>query len=88
MVDDEFMLSTIDNPFNPFEDYDEWNRFDEDKGYFSNSLLARIAISSDELSEADQLLIINDAIDEIVKENASGIHVKVYKDQIVVPRVV
>ena len=87
MSSEKFRLSTIDNPFNPFKSFDEWNEFDESKGYFSNSLLARIAISSDELSEADQLLIIEDAIDEIIKENASGIHVKVYPDQEIIPRI-
>ena len=85
---EEFMLSTIDNPYNPFDHYDEWLVYDETHGYYSNSLLARILITSEELSEADQALDVERAIDEIVKENALGLHVKVYKDQIVVPRVV
>ena len=87
MLAERYMLSTIDNPFNPFTQYDEWNAWDESAGYYSNSLLARIAISSDELSDADQLLAIELAIDEIIQENASGVHVKVYPDQIIVPRV-
>lgn len=86
MATEQFMLSTIDNPFSPFTHYDEWNTWDEANGYYSNSLLARIVVDSDELSEADQLLSIDYAIDEIVKENVSGMHVKVYKDQIIIPR--
>ena len=27
---DQFMLSTIDNPFNPFVDFDSWKNFDDD----------------------------------------------------------
>ena len=83
---EEFMLSTIDNPYNPFDHYDEWLVYDETHGYYSNSLLGRIVVSSDELSEADQDLDVERAITEIIQENASGVHVKVYKGQAVMPR--
>lgn len=48
----EMMLTTIDNPFNPFTQWDEWKRYDEDKKYYTCSYLARIAKTSDDLSEA------------------------------------
>lgn len=76
---DEVMLTTIDNPNNPFTHYDEWLEFDESSGYYSNSLLGRIAVSSEDMSEADQELEYIRAIDEIVTENVSGVHRKVYK---------
>lgn len=75
---EKFMLTTVDNPFNPFFEYEEWLNFDETEGYFSNELLARVVISSDEISEADQLLAIEYAIDEIIKENVSGMHKKAF----------
>ena len=65
------MLTTIDNPYNPFTQFDEWRVYDETNGYYSSSLLARIAYHSDELSEADQEVAIETAIDEIVKEDAT-----------------
>ena len=34
-------LTTKDNPYSFFKEYDEWNAFDEDKGYFTNALVAR-----------------------------------------------
>ena len=74
------MLTTIDNPYNPFTQFDEWFAFDESKGYHSCSYLARIARSSDELSEADESLAIESAIDEIVKFNILGIYKKVTKE--------
>lgn len=65
------MLTTIDNPYNPFNQFDEWRMYDETNGYYSSALLARIAYHSDELSEADQEIAIETAIDEIVKEDAT-----------------
>ena len=73
----KFALTTIDNPFNPFTDYDRWNAYDEAQGYFTSNFLARIVITSSDLSEADQDLAIENAIDEIVRENVLGIYRKV-----------
>lgn len=72
------MLTTIDNPFNPFTQFAEWYAYDEAAGHHSTSLLDRIAVTSDELSESEQDYAIERAIDEIVTENVSGLHRKVY----------
>lgn len=71
------MLTTVDNPFNPFTHFDQWYAYDEQLGYHTTSFLARIAKTSDELSEADQHVAIENAIDEIVKENVLGLYRKV-----------
>jgi len=76
----EVMLTTIDNPFDPFTEYEEWYRFDEDKGYHSTSYLARIAKTSPELSEEDYRLEVENAIDDIIRLNILGIYKKVEKD--------
>lgn len=80
-MESEFMLTTIDNPFNPFTQFDEWFAFDEAKGYFTCSYLARFAYSSSDLSELDQSQAIENAIDEIVRQNPLGIYKKVHKDE-------
>jgi hypothetical protein len=49
-------------------------------GYHTSGLLARVAISSDELSDLDQDQAIQLAIDEMVNENVSGMHRKVTRD--------
>lgn len=74
------MLTTVDNPFNPFEDFDRWRTFDEDKGYFTCEYLGRIARTSHELSEADEFLTIELAIDEIIELNVLGIYKKVVSE--------
>ena len=71
------MLTTVDNPYDPFTQFDEWYAFDEAAGYHSSALLARIVKTSDDLSEADQSLAIEQAIDEVVHENVLGIYRKV-----------
>lgn len=76
----EHMLTTVDNPFNPFTEWNEWYVFDTQKGYNTPSFLARITILSSDLSEADQDLAIEQAMDEIVKENVSGMWKKVTRD--------
>jgi len=72
-----FLLTTVDNPFNPFTQFDEWLSFDTQKGYNTCGYLARIAKSSHELSQQDEDLAIDQAMDEIVKENVYGVHKKV-----------
>lgn len=74
------MLTTTDNPFNPFTQFDDWYAFDEAMGYHSCAYLARIAKTSDELSQQDEENAIESAIDEIVSLNVLGIYKKVLKD--------
>lgn len=73
----ESMLTTLDNPYDPFTQFDEWYAYDERAGYHTMAFLARIVRTSDELSEADQSVAIENAINEIVKENVLGIYRKV-----------
>lgn len=62
------MLSTMDNPYDPFKQYDLWSGYDEKVGgYFSSSLLARFAPVSIEETKADAERITERAIDTIVE---------------------
>jgi hypothetical protein len=74
------MLTTLDNPYDPFKQFDEWYAFDESMGYHTCSYVARIAKTSDELSEEDESLAIEQAIDEIISLNVLGIYKKVSID--------
>ena len=76
----ESMLSTVDNPYNPFDQFDDWYAWDERSGYHSTSFLDRIAYMSDELSEEDKNLVHERAIDEIVSENVNGMFIKVSRE--------
>lgn len=70
-------LTTVDNPYDPFEQFTSWFLFDEEKGYHSTSYLGRIARTSDELSDEENNLEIERAIDEIIKYDFRNIYRKV-----------
>lgn len=61
------MITTEDNPYDYFNNFDEWYNFDIQKGYNTCSLLARIARTSDQLSDDENEREIERAIDEILK---------------------
>lgn len=73
------MLTTWDNPYSPFTQYDQWHAFDSSMGYHTPEYLARIANTSIALSDAQNDKIIDDAINEIVALNILGIYRKVYE---------
>lgn len=74
------MLSTIDNPYDPFDNFREWFAFDEMKGYHTTSYLGRLIHSSFEMSETDQALQVEFAVDEAVEENILGIYIKLVRE--------
>ena len=73
------MLTTYDNPFNPFEQFSSWFLFDVEKGYNTCSYLARIAKLSDEMSQQEEDEEVERAIDEIIKYDFMNIYKKVRK---------
>jgi len=76
-VQDEYMLTTVDNPIDPFTSFSEWYHRDLALGHNTLSLLARVAAVPSDLSEMDRDNAIAQAIDEIAHENVTGVHRKV-----------
>ena len=76
------MLTTFDNPYDPFEQFTSWFLFDVEKGYNSCAYLGRIARTSDQLSEEENDLEIERAIDEIIKYDFRNIYKKVTKQTV------
>lgn len=74
---DKCALTTVDNPYNPFEQFASWFLFDEEKGYHSCAYLGRIARTSDQLSDEENNQEIERAIDEIIKYDFANIYRKV-----------
>lgn len=74
------MLTTVDNPYDPFDKFDDWLRFDIEKGYNSCAYLARISHTSEEFTEQENNEEIERAIDEIVLLDPFNIYKKVSRE--------
>lgn len=71
-------LTTFDNPYNPITEFDKWFQYDEDHDYHSSGYLARIARTSNQMSDEENDMEIERAIDEIIDIDPFGIYTKVY----------
>ena len=71
------MLTTVDNPFDPFTQYDEWLSYDEQAGYYTNEYLARIANTNPSMTDNEVSDAIDNAIDSIIKVDPFGLYMKV-----------
>lgn len=73
----QFALTTFDNPFNPFDDFDQWYSFDKEKGYDSSEKVMRLAELTDEMTDIEENLEIERAIDRIIALDFLNIYKKV-----------
>jgi len=78
----EYMLSTLDNPYNPCTEFDKWYNYDERKGYHTCAYLARVLYTSDNISDEEQEEAYKLAVDEILRFNLTGNYVKAYENQV------
>lgn len=74
-------ITTIDNPYDPFNQFDAWFMFDVDKGYNSCGLLDRIAMTSDQLTDEENDREIERAIDEIIKYDPLNVYKKLVQSE-------
>lgn len=75
-----FALTTKDNPFNPLTQFHDWFLFDIEKGYYTCDYLTKIAKTSDSLTDYENDLEIEKAIDEIIELDFLKIYKKVSID--------
>lgn len=79
-MDNKCMLTTFDNPYDPFEQFTSWFLFDVEKGYNTCGKLARIANLPEGLSEKEVDREMNRAIDEIITYDFLNIYKRVCKN--------
>ena len=70
-------LSTIDNPYDPIDDFNHWLDYDLLSGYNCSELLSRLAFTSDSLSDVENDQIIEDAIDSLILNDTLNLFIKV-----------
>lgn len=76
------MLTTFDNPYNPFDNFTSWFMFDVEKGYNSCEYLSRIARTSEQMTDEENNLEIERAIKEIIALDFRNIYTRVQNTQI------
>ena len=79
-MDTEVMLTTFDNPYDPFDDFIQWFMFDVEQGYYTCSKIARIARSSEEFSTIEDKRETERAIDEIIDYDFLNIYKKIVRN--------
>lgn len=78
-MENEYRLTTIDNPYDPFEQFTLWLLFDKEQGYNTCERLAREAHYEDDMSEHEVNVEHERAIDTIIEFDFLGIYKKVQK---------
>lgn len=66
------LLSTEDNPYNPWTHFDDWYAWDVAHGYNLCALLANLANTNESMSEEDQVRLVSEVTDEIIEVNLYG----------------
>ena len=75
------MLTTIDNPFSPFTQWDQWLRYDRDHGYYTNEYLARVADADESLSTEQYRAAIRKAMYNIAENNPTNLWVLRFEEE-------
>jgi len=76
-----FTITTIDNPFNPFDDFNSWFLFDIEKGYYTCSKLARLTNVSEGMTEKEEINEVERAIERLIELDPLDIYRKIEKNE-------
>lgn len=74
-------ITTIDNPFDPFDDFRNWFLYDTEKGYYTSSKLARLANVKEDMSSIEELAETERAIDRLIEIDPLNIYKKITRDR-------
>lgn len=72
-------VTTFDNPYDPFDQFEEWYIFDVRKGYNTCGHLARLTKIKDDMSQVEELAEIERAIDRMIELDFMNIYKKVVR---------
>lgn len=73
-------LTTADNPYDPLDQFVDWWNYDTTMGYHTAAYVARVARTSEELSDSDNQIELLKAIDEIIELNPLIPYVKIVRE--------
>lgn len=76
-MDYECAITTTDNPYDPFTNFDAWLEYDTRNEYFSCNILARLVNLTDDMTERETDEAIEAAIDRIIDSDPTNLYKKV-----------
>ena len=76
----EASITTIDNPFNPFDDFTSWLMFDCEKGYYTSSKIARLTELTEDMTEKEENEEVERAIDRLIEIDPLDIYIKLVRE--------
>ena len=79
-MEKEIMITTIDNPFDPFDNFTSWFLYDIENNYYTNSKLARISKITDDMSEKEKKIEVERAIDRLIEIDPFDIYRKIERN--------
>ena len=79
------MLTTNDNPYCPFDQFNLWLMFDKEKGYNTCEKIARIAELAEDMTQKEEDEAIEKAIDRIIELDILDIYKKVRRQATINP---
>ena len=72
-------ITTVDNPYDPFTQFESWFMFDSEKGYNTCGYLARIIETTPDMTDEEYNKENERAIDEIIRYDFTNLYRKVKK---------
>lgn len=75
----DYMITTLDNPWNPFTHYHEWLAHDTKNGYNTDQWIAFLTKTSNDLPRDERLEQIDAGVSRLLELDPFGLHVKVYE---------
>ena len=77
IVEEQLVLTTIDNPFNPKTQYEEWKQWDYENGYNTEEYIARLIVLDDSYDADDEVNLFdltNKVINEILENDSQEVY--------------
>lgn len=73
----DVFITTYDNPYDYFKQFDQWLNFDRQKGYFTLEYVGRLAKLAPDLSEEQERIEMENTFDKMIEWNGT-FYKKVY----------
>lgn len=72
-------ITTIDNPYDPFDDFEHWLLFDKEKGYNTSDKLGRLTNLKNDMSSVEENIEVEKGIDKLIEIDPLSIYEKIIR---------